>query len=60
MEKQSCQTCKKKFFFFVARDKISKTLLNKAKKSAYEKDNVFYNFYKNQKMKMFYTKVENI
>ena len=37
----------KKNIFFAAREKISKTLLNKAKKSAYEKDNVFYNFYKN-------------
>ena len=33
--------------FFFASDKINKTLLNKVKKSAYEKDCVFYNFYKN-------------
>ena len=32
---------------FFASNKINKTLLNKAKKSAYEKDRLFYNFYIN-------------
>ena len=32
---------------FFASDKINKTLLNKAKNSTFEKDRVFYNFYKN-------------
>ena len=32
---------------FFASNKINKTLLNRAKKSAYEKDRVFYKFYIN-------------
>ena len=32
---------------FFASDKINKSLLNKAKKSVYEKDHVFYIYYKN-------------
>ena len=36
-----------KIVFFFSSDRINKTLLNKGRKSSYEKDKVFYNLLKN-------------
>ena len=36
-----------KIVFFFSSDRINKTLINKGRKSSYEKDKVFYNLLKN-------------
>ena len=46
---------------FFSSDRINKTLLNKGRKSSYEKDKVFYNLFKNveDKKNIIYDEDEN-